>query len=203
MTSAVICGSIWITETSGAPGPNPPAAPAADPTFTTGSAAARATTPPRPTDATPTETAETAETATADPVADPEAVALTTLRSLRAADRAHTRLDGHFVAQLASKYPGITDVQEVSADGDHAFSAAEILQQHEELRNTLGSSVILLLSTDYGKRQKVDGHALWVTFADPGLTSQAAVAAWCRKHFPGMTATERSNSCTPRRLTSG
>ncbi|WP_285627329.1 hypothetical protein [Kineosporia sp. NBRC 101677] len=112
----------------------------------------------------------------------------------------HTRyLDGRWLAQLSSKSPGTHDPLQVTADGRHIFRSTDILVQVEELmeRSDLGE-VFVVRSTDYGKRQRHKGQAMWVVFADAGFDSGAGVTSWCRKHF---TARGEAlvNMCAPRR----
>jgi hypothetical protein len=155
-----------------------------------------------PTD-TPTEPAPTTDRPTSGQVGNSEAGALTELNTLRSEARSRTTFDGHYVAQLASKYPGLVSPEEISPSGDNAFSAAEILSEHKKLQTTFGANIIMLLSTDYGKRQKVDGQALWVTFYDGGFTGPADVKAWCRTSFPQLKGKALTNACAVRTLRPG
>ncbi len=134
---------------------------------------------------------------------DPQALALATLQSIRAADLPKIALAGQWVAQLASKNPGIVDPKQTTARGDHTFTAADILSEYRKARSNpiYGSYVGLLLSTDYGTRQLYSGQPLWVTVAVvPGFSSANAVKTWCAQQFPTLTGAVLDDSCTPRTL---
>lgn len=131
----------------------------------------------------------------------PETEALASLQQLRDEDLAQVALDGRWVAQLASKAPGITDPYTTARNGTQTFYAVDILAEHLVLRGdaSLGR-VFLLLSTDYGKRLLWRGEPLWVTFADDGFSSAAGVQTWCAARFPALSGDELVNACAPRRL---
>jgi hypothetical protein len=131
-----------------------------------------------------------------------EAAALRSLHAQRTADLAGLALDGRWVALLASKYPGVSDPYQTDTRGSHVFDAAAILAQHLQLRRgpTLATRVVLLLSTDYGQRLRVDGRPLWVTVALGGFPSADAVQSWCAARFSGLGAAALADACTPRRL---
>jgi hypothetical protein len=59
--------------------------------------------------------------------------------------------------------------------------------------------VVLLKSTDYGKRQIKNGHFLWVTFALGDFPSAPSVTAWCDSEFSDLSTAERENQCAARR----
>jgi len=144
----------------------------------------------------------TSETPT--PTEDPEQAALDQLELLRDQDVQTVSLNGQWVVQLASKVPGIIDPLQTTQSGSHQFTAVDILTEHLSLRNgdNLGATVILLKSTDYGKRQTYQGQALWVTFAEDGFSSAAQVRAWCTRRFPTLTGDSFIDACTPRQLKS-
>jgi hypothetical protein len=147
-----------------------------------------------------TTTEPTTETTT-QPEPDPGVDAERQLQAYRDADLARTGLDGHWVAQLASKVPGLSDPVLVAQNGTHTFYLPDILAEHEQLRrNTALGSVILLQSTDFGRRQLLDGQPIWVTFADNGFASAKAVHRWCAARFPELTGEELKNACTARQL---
>jgi RNA polymerase subunit RPABC4/transcription elongation factor Spt4 len=146
---------------------------------------------------TPVEPAPT----TAQP--DPQAVATAQLQAIRAVDVPKIALAGQWVAQLASKTPGIVDLNQTTARGDHTFTAADILDEYQKARSNpiYGTYVELLLSTDYGTRQLYNGQPLWVTVAAvPGFSSAGAVGTWCAQQFPTLTGSVLDGSCTPRTL---
>ena len=112
--------------------------------------------------------------------------------------------DNRYVAQLASKWVGITDPLQVNADGSRTFSGRDILREHNELRaNIADADVRLLDSTRYGVRRSHAGdHPYWMTVAlNPEFTSVGAVKAWCAEQFPSLPQQKLENRCMPNRLT--
>ena len=147
----------------------------------------------------PTETS----TPTAEPTTtNPEANALASLNQLRSGDLPSVPMNGQYVAQLASKVVGITDPMQTTAAGSHTFAAVDILAEHLALRNgdNRGARVVLLLSTDFGKRQLYQGRALWVTFALGDFGTADEVRTWCAGRFPTLSGNVLVNQCAPRRL---
>jgi len=136
------------------------------------------------------------------PVPDPEVEALAALNQQRAADLPTTPLEGQWVAQLSSKYDGIVDPLQTSGSGSHTFHYVDILAEFQRMQalDLGGASLTLLLSTDYGQKETVSGHALWVTFAMPALSSADEVQAWCSRYFAPLTGPELQDTCTPRQL---
>jgi len=135
--------------------------------------------------------------------ADLQAGALAELEQLRQQDVATVVPAGQFVAQIASKHPGIRDPLQTTADGSHVFQATDILAEHQRLRAEHGDTehpVILLKSTDYGKRQLKDGQPLWVTFAVGDFPDKQAVLDWCADQFSDLGPTELKNQCDARTL---
>jgi hypothetical protein len=134
---------------------------------------------------------------------DAEVVALDRLEELARQGLSEVVLDGRYVAQLASKYPGIHDPLQTTAGGSHTFRATDILDEHERLRDDPANSparVVLLRSDEYGKRQLVGGRPLYVTFALGDFPGAADVRAWCAERFPDLSAEARANQCAVRRL---
>jgi hypothetical protein len=165
------------------------------------------------TETVPTETVATGVTSTETPsdhpsaeattTTDPEEEALAQLEALRQQDLPTVTFDGRLVAQIASKYPGISDPYQTAADGSHTFRNSDILAEHQRLRGEHGDAahpVILLRSTDYGKRQLIAGKPLWVTFAVGDFPDRASVLSWCSSHFGHLSATELKNHCDARNL---
>jgi hypothetical protein len=137
------------------------------------------------------------------PPPDPQAVAIAALQANRAGDVNSISLTGQWVAQLASKTPGIVDPNQVTARGVHTFTAVDILNEFLKARSNpvYGTYVGLLLSTDYGTRQLYKGQALWVTFAAvPGFSSAADVETWCTQQFPTLSGSLLADFCTPTTL---
>lgn len=140
---------------------------------------------------------------TPESTADPEAEALDRLEAISRDDLTAVSLDGRYVAQLASKNPGTHDPIQTTASGSHTFGAADILAEHERLRSdpANGSArVVLLKSTDYGKRQLHNGAPLYVTFALGDFGTEADVRSWCAERFPRLSTEELANQCAVRRL---
>jgi len=133
---------------------------------------------------------------------DAEAAALQQLNDLRAGDRPQLTFNGQYVAQLSSKTVGTVDAFQLAQNGTHTFYAADILAEHLALRkgNNLGATIVLLLSTDYGKRQTVNGSPLWVTFAVGSFASPDDVTAWCAARFPTLSGKQLTNACAVRQL---
>ena len=136
------------------------------------------------------------------PAPDPEREALTALNQQRVTDLPTTPLDGQWVAQLSSKYDGISDPLQTSGSGSHTFHNIDILAEFQRMQalNLGGASLTLLLSTDYGQKEMVAGHALWVTFAMPALSSAGEVQTWCSTYFAPLTGQQLQDACTPRQL---
>jgi hypothetical protein len=136
------------------------------------------------------------------PAPDPEREALTALNQQRTTDLPTTPLDGQWVAQLSSKYDGISDPLQTSGSGSHTFHNVDILAELQRMQalNLGGASLTLLLSTDHGQKQTVSGHALWVTFAMPALSSASEVQSWCSTNFAPLTGPALADTCTPAQL---
>ncbi|MFY1635070.1 hypothetical protein ACN27F_17650 [Solwaraspora sp. WMMB335] len=165
-----------------------------------GSAADDAGTPPAFTPSTTDQSA--APPAVPLPATDPQAAALAELDRIRTYDLDRFQPRGQHVAQLASKSVGIVDPLQVAENGSHVFYASDILAEHLRLRqeHEAGSSVVLLLSTDYGRRQRHDGQPLWVTVAVADFTSADDVTGWCADRFPYLSAALLENQCVARTL---
>ncbi|MGX7672029.1 hypothetical protein [Plantactinospora sp. DSM 117369] len=144
----------------------------------------------------------TTEPAGSESTAGAEAAALAALHELRLGDQPLIRLDGRYAAQLASKSVGIVDPRQVAANGSHTFHAVDILAEHRRIRAETAreAPVVLLLSTDVGKRQLYRGQPLWITVALVAADRPADVVAWCAERFPELTGAALTNRCLPRRL---
>ncbi|GIE34335.1 hypothetical protein Ait01nite_073800 [Actinoplanes italicus] len=166
--------------------------------------------PTTETGATGTETGPaTTTTETGYPASEPtatpgtEAEALAELDRIRLQDLAAISFESQFVAQIASKYPGIEDPLQKAADGSHIFQASDVLAEHRRLRSQHAATehpVILLKSTDYGKRQLVDGRALWITLVTGDFPDKQSVLDWCATHFGHLPSDELKNHCDSRNL---
>nr|WP_296074097.1 hypothetical protein [uncultured Actinoplanes sp.] len=139
---------------------------------------------------------------TETPAADPEAAALAELTALRSQDASAVTFDGRYAAQLASKSVGIVDPLQTTESGSHRFGAADILAEHQAIRNALSGQarIVLVLSTDYGKRQLYQGKPLWITFALGRFPTKQSVVSWCAGQFPQFTGDELKNHCDARKL---
>ncbi|MEP7193222.1 MAG: hypothetical protein ABI903_10185 [Actinomycetota bacterium] len=134
---------------------------------------------------------------------DPRLMALRQLAGIRAGDVQTVAFSGQWVAQLASKLPGIVDPLQTTSSGSHTFAATDILDEYTTARNNadFGSDVRLLLSTDYGNRQLYKGKPLWVTVAMVStFTSAQDVNTWCAQQFPALSGNLLADSCTARTL---
>jgi hypothetical protein len=137
------------------------------------------------------------------PTEDPQEVALAELERISDADRGRVAISGQYVAQLASKNPGITDPHQKAADGSHTFRATDILAEYQELSAGPGNGsarIVLLKSTAYGKRQLYHGKPLYVTFALAGFRGAQDVTDWCAQRFPRLSGDALTNQCAVRRL---
>lgn len=152
-----------------------------------------ATSPPTPT---PTVTT---------PAPDPNKQALKELRAWRADSLASISLDGRWVLQLASKYPGVTDKTQVAASGGSKFSAADIEAQFRDIESDMtaqGITVYQLLDSDFGTVHSERSGTIWTLLADPGgLADRDAATQACAALFPQLSGDALLNSCLPRRLT--
>jgi len=169
-----------------------PASPSEDPT----------TAEPQPTGTEPTLPQPTE----AQPSTESTPDALAQLQTLSLEGLAQVTFHGQYAAQIASKYPGIDDPLQTTAAGSHIFTAADILAEHVSLRDAHRSAehpVILLKSTDYGKRQLIGAHFLWVTFAIGDFPDKQSVHDWCDAQFADLGEQQRANQCVARRLDPG
>jgi hypothetical protein len=133
-----------------------------------------------------------------------ETAALAALDTLRAGSLARVPLDGRWVAQVASKWVGVTDPLQVAQNGTHTFYAADILAESLGARSTMNdpSDVYVLLGTDFGQRSVgPNGAPIWVTIVDAGYASHDNVLAWCRVTYPSLTPDQLADTCAPRQLT--
>jgi len=138
--------------------------------------------------------------------ADPERAALDQLDAISRRDLATVSPHGQYVAQLASKNPGIYDARQATADGSHTFQAVDILRQYQALRDDPANGdtpVVLLKSTDYGKRVLHHGEPLYVTFALGDFRGRQDVLGWCARRFPGLSGGALTNQCMVQRLRPG
>lgn len=112
-------------------------------------------------------------------------------------------LDGQWAAMIASKYDGVRDPLQETSKGKHVFHYADILAEHQELKNedNLGTEVVLLRSTAYGRRIKAHGKVLYVTLALGSFSSKQEVLSWCPSRFADLSGARLANHCVATRLT--
>jgi hypothetical protein len=137
------------------------------------------------------------------PVVMTEERALLELGTWRAESRSRVVLDGRWVAQVASKSVGITDPLQWADNGTHTFYAVDILAESRRIQDVVSdpSSVLMLQSTDFGKRStSPDGRLFWVTVVDGGFSSGDEVKLWCARTFPTLSAEQLANACAARTL---
>ena len=136
---------------------------------------------------------------------DPETAAAVRLTELYAADRPRLATDGRWAVQLSSKWKGVTDPGLTAANGSHTFYLADVVAEHQQLRQRFGGAVMLVQSTDFGKQytypSKPPGEPIWVTVIDLGYPGQSAAQGWCSASFPGLNGDALKNVCYPRQLT--
>lgn len=136
------------------------------------------------------------------PITDPS---LAQLQALVRSDAplAASKLDGRWVAFLASKTAGIVDPLQTTDSGSHKFGWSDILKEHQRFRQDprFASGVFLIMSTSFGSAPTVNGKPLFVTAVDNSFFSAADVQSWCDVTFAELPAAQRNNTCTPAQLT--
>ncbi len=156
---------------------------------------------PTATSATPTPNPTPTPTPTPTPSAttDPQIAALVSLNQKADADRSVAIAKGQWVAQLASKWVGITDPRQLAANGTHTFFAADIWAEHSELVSRVSdATVVLRRSTEFGQKKSHDGEPYWTTqVVSPAFASQDEVTAWCASFYPDLSGEDLRNSCLP------
>ena len=132
-----------------------------------------------------------------------ERQALRELEQLASADRKLTKFKGQWVAQVASKYSGISDPVQRTASGSHVFYAADILAEHKAMRQQFSNPyTVRLLKGSELPVGRINGKLLWYTFVFGDFTSSADVKAFCTNAFADLSRNARANHCTWRRLPS-
>lgn len=160
---------------------------------------------PTPSAVTPAPTI-VAPTSVTSPSDDLDAAARVALEERRRESLLGFSPRGQWIVQLASKWHGIQDPNQVAASGTNTFTVQDILAEHEALRDKFGGSIRLLASTDLGKQStypgKPAGEVLWVTIFDPGsFGSKDAATVWCTRQFPSLSADALKNVCYPKQAT--
>jgi hypothetical protein len=141
-------------------------------------------------------------TASPQPTTDPEGEALLELNLRRDASLTGLSLDGRWVAQVASKYVGITDPLQIAQNGTHTFYASDILAEVDAAAlRAPATSVLVLNGSDFGRRSVgPQGQEFWVTLVDQGFAGEAEIDAWCARTFADLTVEQRENTCAARTL---
>jgi hypothetical protein len=137
------------------------------------------------------------------PAGDSETAAVQALNRLRADSLSRVRLDGRWVAQVASKSVGITDPLQTTRNGSHTFAASDILAESTAAQSAAPSpsDVYVLWSTDFGKHSTApDGSPYWVTVVDDGFSSATDVQAWCARTYSSLSPAVLADTCAPRTL---
>jgi hypothetical protein len=111
--------------------------------------------------------------------------------------------DNHYLVELAAKWVGATDPQLTAANGSHTFYASDILTEYRTIKALYGSSVHLVLSSQFGKQtvnSKIPaGEPLYVTVYDPGtFAGKDSAASWCSAQFPAVSGASLDNLCLVR-----
>lgn len=133
------------------------------------------------------------------------AQALARLEGERSRSLQGLSLDGRWVLQLSSKYPGVEDSDQVApVSGGHVFHAQDIwvdYQSRASYAQDRGMPVRLVKGGDFGKSSSPRKHEMFVVLADPGgMTSQGQADARCAGLYPGTSGSALDNLCLPRRL---
>ena len=202
---AVIAASFWW----GRMADRSPAAASAP--LTSRSTPSAPTTPGAPAKAAPVASAAAASTPTESPATpsltpsrtrDASAQALAALRATADDDLRDLSLDGHWIAMLAGKTPGLVDPLDPPPEGAK-WTLPAIATQHEQLRADprFDGRVYLVLSTSFGRAvTDAKGRPYYVTIYDGDFTGPRAVRSWCSQTFVDLTADQRADRCAPAQL---
>ena len=110
---------------------------------------------------------------------------------------------GQWVAQLSSKYIGITDPQQKTRSGGHTFRAVDIVDEYTATRARAergGATVVLIKgSTILKGRQETSGKLFWFIFA-VGLSGKSQVEQYCADLYPQLSGAALKNRCYPTQL---
>lgn len=133
------------------------------------------------------------------------AQALTRLEDERSRSVQGLSLDGRWVLQLSSKYPGVEDAtQTAPISGGHVFQAHDIWMDYQNRKaytEGRGMPVLLVRGDDFGRSSSSRKGEMFVVLADPGdLTSRGQAEARCADLYPGASGRALDNLCLPRRL---
>ena len=126
------------------------------------------------------------------------------LEGLAAEGYAAAKPSGQWVAQLSSKYIGITDPnQTATVSGGHKFAAVDIVAEYEatkEKAERLGATVVLIKASDIKKgRDERSNHLFWYIFALE-FDSKSQAERWCQDLYPVLSGAQLKNVCFPTQL---
>lgn len=155
-----------------------------------------------PTSASPTDMPTPTETPQDDELSEKDA--RKRLNALADDGLDEVSLDGQPVAMIASKWDGVDDPLQETADGHHRFHYVDILAEHNRLaaQDNLGARVVMLRGSDYGRHAtSPDGKEIYVTLALGNFDSQSEVRAWCNERFADLSRKKRDNQCVATKLT--
>ena len=147
--------------------------------------------------------AGTRPTATKAPEPPTEGAALDRLTALRVDSMKRLPLDGRWVAQVASKWVGVTDPLQTAQNGTHTFYARDILAESLAAQKTVDSpsKVYVVWGTDFGKKSSgPNGAPIWVTLVDAGYASHDNVLQWCHVTYPNLSPQQLADTCAPRQI---
>lgn len=144
---------------------------------------------------TPSQPSANASATTLTP-SEQRAQAFSALEQMVAADAQTNPIRGQWVAQLASKYEGVSDRTQQATP----FSLVQILAEINRLKANpeYGSLVRVIHQGDWAGSTP-GPTPLWVTFADLNASSRNQVVVWCRSHF-SQRGKALLNVCYPRQL---
>lgn len=118
------------------------------------------------------------------------------------AEEGYTTADprGQWVAQLSSKWIGITDpAQRAQVSGGHTFAAVDIVAEYESTEQLAeqvgGATVVLIKGSDIKKgRDETSGRLFWYVFG-VDFASKAKAESWCQDLYPLLSGTRLKNVC--------
>ncbi len=112
---------------------------------------------------------------------------------------------GQWVAQLSSKWIGITDpALTARVSGGHKFAAIDIIAEYEATKQKAedvgGATVVLIKGSDIKKgRDETSSHLFWYIFA-VDFGSEPEAQSWCHDLYPQLSGERLKNVCYATRL---
>ena len=134
--------------------------------------------------------------------AERERAALAELKRQAANDLAMTNFSDQWVAQLSSKYVGVTDKLQHTASGSHKFQAVDMLAEYRGLRKRFSTSyeVRLLRGQDFYPYKTHKGKTFWYIFILGDFGSRAEVKRFCAASYPKFSGEALLDHCLSRQL---